>query len=483
MSLCNFKFALVLLRAQTLLLALSMPLWANAAEELANSSSSDDPLSTEQVEDLLIVLESDTARSQFISNLRTLLAVDENEESFSFSFSEALDIDQTSEGVVSKYLSVIDSLGLSESTVGKIIVVLLVVFAIALFIYINNRLAKWFDRKFDGVREKFKLSKDRFQLVFRGQRFAGYIVSGLFLISAIAFVTDPAPGILSEQSTITTLVGYAVVGLLICLFVVLLWESVNAAMDYGMTETSSLNTARVKTLLPVVRNLAFFVILLLSGLVVMSELGIDIMPLLAGAGVLGIAIGFGAQTMVKDFLTGFIIVLEDLVQDGDVVTVGGRTGAVERITLRKIQLRNLDGTVHTVPHSEINVVDNLTKEYSYYLMNVGVAYQEDTDEVIKCLQCIDEDLRNSEEFKNRILDPLEILGVDEFADSAVIIKVRTKTAPHDKWRVGREFNRRLKKLFDENGIEIPFPHRTIYFGEEANSPEKKDRIRSPDKSK
>lgn len=438
-----------------------------AAEETVSSDS--DPLSEQQVKDLIVVLESDSARSQFLSNLKTLIAAKEEDKGFSFSFSEAFEIDETSDSVVSSYLSVIDSLGISETAFGKIIVLVLVVLAIMIFIFTNNRVAKLLDRKFDRLRIQLKLASDRFSLVFRGQRYAGYVMGAMFLISAIAFVANPAPAIFSDQSYISNMMEFVIVGLLVCLFVILIWESVNAAMEYGMTENSSLNTARVKTLMPVVRNLALFIILLLSGLVILSEMGIDIMPLLAGAGVLGIAIGFGAQTMVKDFLTGFVIVLEDLVQDGDVITVGGRTGSVEKITLRKIQIRNLDGTVHTVPHSEISVIDNLTKDYSYYLMNVGVAYQEDTDAVIKCLQEVDEDLRNSEEFSDRILEPLEVLGVDEFSDSAVIIKVRTKTRPHDKWRVGREFNRRLKKLFDENGIEIPFPHRTIYFADEASA--------------
>ena len=198
----------------------------------------------------------------------------------------------------------------------------------------------------------------------------------------------------------------------------------------------------------------------------LSELGIDIYPLLAGAGVAGIAIGFGAQALVKDFLTGFIVVFEDLLQVGDVVRVGDRAGAVERITMRKIQLRNLDGIVHTIPFSEVNIVDNFTKEFSYYLFDVGVAYREDVDEVVHCLLEIDEELRASNEFGDKILAELEVLGLDRFADSSVIIRARTKTKAHDRWTVGREFNRRIKQTFDQRNIEIPFPHQTIYFGED-----------------
>ncbi|WP_413231559.1 mechanosensitive ion channel family protein [Microbulbifer elongatus] len=147
------------------------------------------------------------------------------------------------------------------------------------------------------------------------------------------------------------------------------------------------------------------------------------------------------------------------------VTVGGPTGIVERITLRKVEMRSLDGTVHTVPFSEISIVDNLTKDFSYYMLEVGVAYRENTDEVISILLDVDRELRESEEYGPSILDPLEVLGVDRFDDSAVVIKARTRTRAHEKWFVGREFNRRMKLAFDERNIEILFPHQTLYFGE------------------
>jgi small conductance mechanosensitive channel len=162
------------------------------------------------------------------------------------------------------------------------------------------------------------------------------------------------------------------------------------------------------------------------------------------------------------------IIFEDLIQIGDVVNLGGRSGLVEKITIRKVQLRGLDGTVYTVPFGEINIVDNLTKEFSYYLMDIGVAYRENTDEVVRCLKKIDEELRQDKDFRNKILEPLDILGVDKFADSAVIIKARIKTRPIEQWNVGREFNRRMKFEFDKRGIEIPFPHQTLYFGEDKS---------------
>jgi small-conductance mechanosensitive channel len=169
---------------------------------------------------------------------------------------------------------------------------------------------------------------------------------------------------------------------------------------------------------------------------------------------------------VQDVISGFFILLEDQIRVGDVVDVNGKGGLVERVTLRMTVLRDLSGNVHFIRNGQINVVTNMTKDYSYYLFNVGVAYREDVDEVIKVLKELDEGLRDDPDYKDDILAPLEILGVDQFADSAVIIKARAKTMPIQQWRIGREFNRRMKKKFDELDIEIPFPHVTLYVGKD-----------------
>lgn len=139
---------------------------------------------------------------------------------------------------------------------------------------------------------------------------------------------------------------------------------------------------------------------------------------------------------------------------------------MEKITIRKVQLRDMAGTVYTVPFSEITIVENLTKDFSHYVFDVGIAYRENPDEVIAVLKEIDAEMRQDAEFKDDILDPLEVMGVDKFADSAVMLKARIKTKPIKQWRIGREFNRRMKHAFDKHGIEIPFPHRTQYFGED-----------------
>ncbi len=222
---------------------------------------------------------------------------------------------------------------------------------------------------------------------------------------------------------------------------------------------------RADTLTHVVRDVSRVAIIGVAILLVLSELGVHLGPLLAAAGIGGLAIGFGAQSLVRDVITGFFILLEDQVRVGDVVEIAGVAGFVEEVRMRTIRLRDLSGNVHVVPNGAIDKVKNFTYKFSFYLFDVGVAYREDVDEVMTVLKEIAEELRNDSNFGPDILEPLEMLGVDQFADSAVIIKCRIKTQPIKQWRVGREMNRRIKKTFDARGIEIPFPHRTIYWGE------------------
>jgi len=236
---------------------------------------------------------------------------------------------------------------------------------------------------------------------------------------------------------------------------------------------------KINTILPLIYNTVDIIFFILVLLIVLSELGIDIAPLLAGAGVVGLAIGFGAQTLVKDFITGFFILLEGTVNIGDVITIGNFSGKVEGLSIKSVILRDLEGTVHTVPFSEVTTVSNKTKDFSYHVFNVGVAYRENTDLVTKEIQKISKKMCRDKELSNYLLDEeCEILGVDALGDSAVVIKGRLKTIPGKQWSIGREFNRRIKLSFDELGIEIPFPHTTIYFGEDktGNAPSANVRI-------
>ena len=223
---------------------------------------------------------------------------------------------------------------------------------------------------------------------------------------------------------------------------------------------------RAATLSSVIKNLLIVVVLVIALITVLGEMGIEIGPILAAAGIVGLAVGFGAQSLVKDVINGFFILLEDQIREGDVVQIAGKGGLVERVTLKMTVLRDLAGTVHFIPNGHIDVVSNMTKGYSRYIFDIGVAYRENVDEVIVIMKEVDEELRNDPEYKNDILEPIEILGLDKFDNSAVIIRARTMTKPSKQWRVGREFNRRLKKVFDERNIEIPFPHVTLYMGKD-----------------
>jgi small-conductance mechanosensitive channel len=223
---------------------------------------------------------------------------------------------------------------------------------------------------------------------------------------------------------------------------------------------------RADTLSRIIAYLLGAVVVVLAVLMILTELKIPIGPILASAGIAGLAVGFGAQHLVQDVISGFFILLDDQIRVGDVVQIADKGGLVEQVNLRIVVLRDLAGNVHYIRNGQINVVTNMTKEYSRYVFDVGVAYRENVDEVIEVLRQVDEGLRNDPAFGPDILEPIEILGLDQFADSAVIVKARTKTRPIKQWAVAREFNRRLKKVFDARGIEIPFPHMTLYMGQD-----------------
>jgi len=222
---------------------------------------------------------------------------------------------------------------------------------------------------------------------------------------------------------------------------------------------------RAATLSGLFRKTVAVVIWIVALMMALKEAGFDVGPILAGAGVVGLAVGFGAQNLVRDLVSGLFLLLENQVHVNDVAIINGTGGLVEQINLRTIVLRGLDGTVHVFPNGGVTSLSNMTHEYSYYLFNVGVAYKEDTDHVVDVLKQLGDEMMKDENYSPLILAPLEVLGVDSFGDSAVIIKARFKTLPIQQWTVGREMNRRIKKKFDELGIEIPFPHRSIYFGE------------------
>jgi small conductance mechanosensitive channel len=262
------------------------------------------------------------------------------------------------------------------------------------------------------------------------------------------------------------LTGSLVTIAVIIVVTALLLEIMDAIIERYLAPKDSfgrvvVRSARVRTLLPLIRN-AFRVVLgVMVTLIVLSELGINIAPLLAGAGVVGLAIGFGAQTLVKDVITGFFILAEDAVSVGDVVEISGATGVVEAMTIRSIRLRDGMGSVHTIPFSAVAMVKNLTKDFSYAQLDVAVAYDSDIDAVADMMREVAQGLRKDERFRWSILDDLEVMGLDKFTQAALTLLARIKTQPGQQWSVMREFNRRLKRLFDERGVEIPLSQRPI----------------------
>ena len=233
---------------------------------------------------------------------------------------------------------------------------------------------------------------------------------------------------------------------------------------YSQTMEEERRERRMSTLVPLISSVLRVTVGTIATLMVLSQLGINIAPLLAGAGILGLAVGFGAQTLVRDLITGIIILMEDSASAGDVIETGDHIGVVEEMRIRVMQLRDIHGIVHIIPYGEVTWIKNHTMDFSYYLFDFGVAYRENTDEVIDVLTKLGREFQQEEPFRQYILAPLEVLGVQAFADSAVIIRARYKTVPGQQWAVGRAFNARVKKRFDELDIEIPFPHTTLYFG-------------------
>ena len=204
------------------------------------------------------------------------------------------------------------------------------------------------------------------------------------------------------------------------------------------------------------------VVSLIAGMLVLGELGVSVAPILGAAGVVGLAVGFGAQSLVKDFFNGFFILLENQIREGDVVKLGDHAGLVEVVTLRFVQLRDYDGHVHFVPNGSIASVINMSRGHAQAVMDIGVAYRENTDAVVQVMREVGRELRADQAFAKRILEDLEVAGVENWADSSVVLRCRFKVAPLEQWTVRREYLRRLKFAFDRAGIEIPFPQLTMH---------------------
>lgn len=227
---------------------------------------------------------------------------------------------------------------------------------------------------------------------------------------------------------------------------------------------------RIETLARVFGYIASVTVFIVAGMLMLSELGVSIAPVLATAGVAGIAIGFGAQSLIKDYFTGFFLLLEDQIRQGDVVNVAGVGGYVEEVTLRFVRLRDYDGNVHFVPNGIITTVANLTRDFAFAVIDVRVAYGENIDRAIAVIKEVAQELRADPAFSLLILEELEMAGVERLDESAAIVRCRFKTMPIQQWSVRREYHRRLINRFNEVGIEFPYPRRVIHQGSEGDGP-------------
>ncbi|MGB3225591.1 MAG: mechanosensitive ion channel family protein [Desulforhopalus sp.] len=234
-------------------------------------------------------------------------------------------------------------------------------------------------------------------------------------------------------------------------------------------EPPSESQKRIETIVRLIKQGLQLTLLLTFGLVILKEIGVDVAPILASAGVVGLAVGFGAQNLVRDVISGFFIILENQIRVGDVAIVNGTGGLVEQINFRTTVLRDLAGVVHIFPNGSITTLSNMTTEWSAYVFEIGVAYGENTDHVIEIMKNVGKSMLEDSEHSKYMMEEPDIFGIEKFADSAVIIKGRIRTKPIRQWLVGREYLRRIKYAFDENNIEIPFPHRSIYFGEKSKA--------------
>jgi small-conductance mechanosensitive channel len=299
--------------------------------------------------------------------------------------------------------------------------------------------------------------------LLRGVRAVLLLILTVVLVQpALELVGEPLAGGLRLSTLAAWTLGS---GLRVLLIVVLAFLFARAAaigtsrLERYLNAADGQNTAehvkRVRTLSTLLRNVAMAFIVATSGVMILDELHVNITPLLTGAGIVGLAIGFGAQTLVKDVISGFFFILENQLRVGDVAEINGTGGLVEAINLRTVVLRDIRGAVHVFPCGSVSTLANLTKDYSFAVLDVRVHYRHDTDTVIQILRNTASTLQQDPAYAPSILEALEVLGVEGFGESGVTIRIRIKTRPLAQWNVARELRRRIKRAFDDEGIEIP----------------------------
>jgi len=277
---------------------------------------------------------------------------------------------------------------------------------------------------------------------------------------------DNGLGFLSGDAALIStlrLVAIVVVGMLVYWFANRAIVALRARITAKLSDAEQIR--RAETLGRVLRYVISVAIVLIVTLLILNQFGISIAPILGAAGVVGIAIGFGAQSLVRDYFNGIFLLLENQIAKGDVVTIVDKTGVVEDVTLRYVQLRDYEGSVHYIPNGLITTVTNMSRGFAYAVVDIGVAYRENVVQVMRVIEDEGSKLRDDPVFGERVIEPFELAGVDSLGDSAVVIRGRFRVQPLQQWSVRREFLRRVKLRFDADGIEIPFPHLTIYQGQ------------------
>ncbi|MFH1877404.1 MAG: mechanosensitive ion channel domain-containing protein [Candidatus Omnitrophota bacterium] len=322
--------------------------------------------------------------------------------------------------------------------------------------------AELMEKKMEVARERSDLAEERLKIA----------QAKLSMAMETIKLKEEKKGLLYK---ITKTGGIVFAGLMVFFILRILVKKLINAMTKKEVLRESEATLRIKTVIKLFDWLGVVLIIVSVVYLVLQNHGLDVAPLLAGAGIVGLAFGFGGQYLIRDLINGLFILIEGQFFINDVVKIGEYGGLVEDINLRITRLRDLEGRVIIIPNGEIKTVVNYTKDYAHALLDIGVAYKENVDQVMGVIREISVELRKHPYFGRLILEDLEMLGVDAFDDSAVVIKFRVKTLPIKQWEVMREFRRRIKNRFDELGIEIPFPHRTLYWGEQKkdnNIPQK-----------
>ncbi len=419
-------------------------------QEVAKPSS----ISSEEVDRAIRILENATKRKDLLRDLKALSAAEKSSGALSAKSGEASGWSWTGLGSwISSRAEYVQHM--VQSREGRIILLRRTLLTLGLFLFAGGG---WYLVRRNLTR--LRISSRTTLAVVR--LFAG----GLFLFLLLSIWGVNLSRLLL-QPVVMSFSGSVAVILLVIALGTAAWEIFNFYLrkQAEKVDSSATSGRRVQTLLPLLRNVARIVIIVVCLLIIMSELGINIAPLLAGAGIIGLAVGFGAQTLVKDLINGFLVLAENAINIGDWVILGGHDGQVESLSIRNVRVRDIYGNMNIVPWSSVETVVNQTMGHGWAVVEPGVAYRENIDEVIEVVQEVAAEMRRDPAINQDILSDLQILGLIELGDSAVVVRTRFKTTPFRRWFLERDFRRRLKKRFDELGIEIPYPHSTVYFGE------------------